>query len=65
MEHEQKLATVKELAVGLKSKVEEITSILNLLERGVGAREVALAKTKVQEAQHWAEEALLEIQNTY
>lgn len=62
MDHEQKIAMVKELHVGLRSKEEEILSILPLLERGVGAREVALARTSIQEAKHWAEEAWAELE---
>lgn len=61
MLQEQKIAIVKELCAGLSSKIEEVTSIVNLLERGAGARELALVKTKLQEAKHWAGEALTEL----
>lgn len=63
MDQTQKVATVKELHVGLVSKIEEVTSLLNLLERGIGAREVALVRTKLQEAKHWAHEALSELES--
>jgi len=61
LDQSQKIAMIKELRVGLSCKVEEMTSILNLLERGDGAREIALARTKLQEAKHWAGEALGEL----
>ena len=59
--HEQKIGMVRELHVGLQGKIEEVTSMINLLERGTGARELALVKTKLQEAKHWAAEALNEL----
>jgi hypothetical protein len=52
---------IKELRVGMSCKIEEFTSMLNLLERGDGAREIALARTKLQEAKHWCGEALGEL----
>lgn len=61
MEQAQQIAMIKELRVGLAGKIEEVTSMINLLERGPGARELALAKTKLQEARHWAGEALGEL----
>lgn len=61
MEQSQKIAMIKELRVGMVCKIEEVTSLLNLLERGDGAREIALARTKLQEAKHWCSEALAEL----
>lgn len=61
MEQAQKIALVKELRVGLECKIEEFTSALNLLGRGTGARELALARTKLQESGHWTLEAQSEL----
>lgn len=63
MERSRKITMVKEVHVGLICKIEEVTSLLALLERGDGAREVALVRTKLQEAKHWAAEALSELES--
>ena len=49
-EIEQKLAALQKEAMALYTSTQELANMIN---RGIGGREVALAITKIQEAQSW------------
>jgi hypothetical protein len=61
MEQAEKIAMIKELRVSLHTKVQEVIALIDLLERGPGARELSLTRTNLQQAKHWAGEALGEL----
>ncbi len=65
MELDEKMTRANELRGTLAQMEEEIKVFLASLERGVGAREIALVRTSVQEARHWAQDALTELQVEY
>lgn len=62
MERSHNIAVVKGLRKNITELLEDVESILNDLDRGTGAREVALTKTKLQEARQWTREALEELE---
>lgn len=65
MEPEQKLETIQALTEALMGMEKQVKILLDNLERGTGAREIALARTAIQEARHWSQEARLEIENAW
>ncbi len=53
--------TIKALRVSIDERIQEGHAIATVLNRGAGAREIALAITKLQEAKMWAGMALGEL----
>jgi hypothetical protein len=64
MDAQQKLTMVSTLTTPIDEALKATAARITLLAHGPGARELAHAKTKLQEAKHWAEEAARELEAT-
>lgn len=60
-EQADRITLVKGLQSDTAALIDKVERVGKRIDRGVGGREIALAKTKLQEAQYWlraAEEAI-------
>lgn len=60
-----KIATIKGLRNNIIDHIQHAEAILNGLDRGTGAREIAVTRTHLQDAKHWITEALSELGYKY
>lgn len=62
-EQADRITLVKGLQSDTAALLDKVERVAKRIDRGVGGREIALAKTKLQETDHWLAAARAEIIN--
>lgn len=61
MPTEHTIHIIKAMRVKISELIRDEKALLTLIDRGIGGREVATSRLKLQEAKHWLGEALGEL----